>query len=231
MRNRPSTPAAARPTPTQAPRCRLLLASGSPRRRELVRWLGLPVRVQVPRVDETPRPGETPEAYVLRLARAKAAALRTAAGADDIILAADTAVVFAQRILGKPRDEAEAAAMLQQLQGRAHGVLTGFALLWPAQGREHSQVVRAAVHMRPLSAEEIAAYIATGDPLDKAGAYAAQNPVFRPVQAVEGCFANVVGLPVCAVAQALAAWGCPPVRGMVPRCRAAFGYNCAIGIP
>ena len=211
--------------------CRLLLASGSPRRRELVRWLGLPVRVQPPQVDERLRAGEAPAAYVRRLAQTKARALAAQAAADEIILAADTAVVHGTRILGKPRDAREAAAMLRSLAGRSHEVLTGFALLWPARQRAEARVVTSPVHMRALTPAEIRAYVASRDPLDKAGAYAAQNTAFRPVERVEGCFANVVGLPVCAVAQVLMAWGCPPVRGLVPRCAQAFGYNCAIGIP
>ncbi len=211
--------------------CRLLLASGSPRRRELVRWLGYPVRVQVPQVDESLRAGEAPAAYVTRLARAKALALAPQAAADEIVLAADTVVVDRGRILGKPRDAAHAAAMLRALRGRAHQVLTGFTLLWPARDRAHSEVVTSTVHMRALSDAEIQAYIASRDPLDKAGAYAVQNTTFRPVARVEACFANVVGLPVCAVARALMAWGCPRVRGIVPRCARAFGYNCASGIP
>ncbi len=211
--------------------CRLLLASGSPRRRELARWLGLPVRVVPPQVDETRRAGETPEAYVRRLARAKATALSEQAAADEIILAADTVVVDGTRILGKPRHPQEAEAMLRTLQGRAHRVLTGFALLWPAQDRQMVALIESRVHMRPLSAEERRAYIATGDPLDKAGAYAVQNTTFRPVQQVSGCFANVVGLPVCAIAEGVMAWGCPRIRGLVPRCAQAFGYNCTIGIP
>ncbi len=217
-------------TPSPAP-CRLLLASGSPRRRELVRWLGLPVRVQVPQVDESLRAGEAPAAYVARLARTKARALAAQAAADEIVLAADTAVVDRDRILGKPRDPAHAAAMLRALQGRRHKVLTGFALLWPTRQREHTEVVTATVHMRSLTEAEIQAYIATRDPLDKAGAYAVQNTAFRPVERVEGCFANVVGLPVCAVARALAAWGCLRPQGLVARCAQAFEYNCDIGIP
>jgi len=212
-------------------RCSLLLASASPRRRALVHWLGLPVRVQVPRVDEHPRAGEAPAAYVTRVARAKAHALASQAASDEIILAADTAVVDDGRILGKPRDPDHAAAMLRGLQGRSHQVLTGFALLWPARGQEHVDVVATTVHMRRLSEAEIQAYVASRDPLDKAGAYAVQNATFRPVARVEGCFANVVGLPVCAVAQALEAWGCPRVHGIVARCQETFEYNCAIGIP
>ncbi len=218
-------------TQTAAPPCRLLLASGSPRRRALVHWLGLPVRVQVPQVDERVRAGEAPAAYVARLAQAKAEALAAQAAANEIVLAADTAVVDGARILGKPRHPAHAVAMLRELQGRAHHVLTGFALLWPAQKRAHHEVVRATVHMRAFTEDEIRAYVASRDPLDKAGAYAIQNPTFRPVTHIEGCFANVVGLPVCAIARVLAQWGCGQPSGMIARCAQAFGYNCAIGIP
>ncbi|NPA05875.1 MAG: septum formation protein Maf [Chloroflexi bacterium] len=208
----------------------LWLASGSPRRRALAQWLGLPVQVGPVPVDETPRANEPPRAYVQRLARAKAHAAQQRAPASFIILAADTAVVDQGRILGKPRDAADAVRMLRTLAGRPHEVMTGFALLWPAAAREHVDVVVTHVHMRSMDDAEIRAYVATGDPLDKAGAYAAQNTRFRPVARVEGCFANVVGLPVCAVARVLMRWGCPPVRGIVARCAQAFGYNCSIGL-
>ena len=220
----------ASPTSDPSP-CRVLLASGSPRRHELIRWLNLPVQIAVPRVDEKTRPGEDPAAYVARVARAKALALTAQAADDDIILAADTVVVDRGRILGKPHSPEHAEDMLHTLQGRAHHVLTGFALQWPARGREHVDVVSTTVVMRALTHDEIRAYVASRDPLDKAGAYAVQNQTFRPVAHVEGCFANVVGLPLCAVARVLMRWGCPPIRGLVPRCARAFGYNCAIGIP
>ena len=209
----------------------LWLASGSPRRRMLAQWLGLPVRVGPALVDERARPGETPEAYVRRLARAKAEAARAQAPAEAIVLGADTVVVYQGRILGKPRDPDDALRMLRALAGREHHVLTGFALLWPAAGREHVDVVRTRVWLRAMDEAERRAYVASGDPMDKAGAYAAQNPTFRPVERVEGCFANVVGLPVCDIARVLMRWGCPRVRGIVARCAQAFGYNCSIGLP
>ncbi len=207
----------------------LLLASASPRRAELVRWLGVPVVVRPARVDEAPRPGEDPEAYVRRVALAKARAV------EEVppgwwVLAADTAVVLEGRILGKPRDPQEATAMLRALRGRDHTVLTAFALREPRQGREHVRVVATRVVMRSYSNEEIAAYVASGLPLDKAGAYGIQDVPFRPVARLEpvACFANVVGLPVCHVYRTLQACLPLPQVDIAQRCRKAWDYVCSV---
>ncbi len=207
----------------------LLLASASPRRAELVRWLGVPVVVRPARVDEAPRPGEDPEAYVRRVALAKARAV------EEVppgwwVLAADTAVVLEGRILGKPRDPQEATAMLRALRGRAHTVLTAFALREPRQGREHVRVVATRVVMRSYSDEEIAAYVASGLPLDKAGAYGIQDSPFRPVARLEpvACFANVVGLPVCHVYRALRQYVPLPPPPIARLCSDTWGYACPV---
>ena len=144
------------------------------------------------------------------------------------IVAADTAVVDGDDILGKPADEADAAAMLRRLRGRPHAVLTGVAVLDAHTGHMASTVVRTVVHMRAFSDAEIAAYIASGDPMDKAGAYAIQNRTFAPVERIEGCYANVVGLPLCALGCLLRRLGASPVSGrdLAARCTAALGYNC-----
>ena len=221
----------------------ILLASQSPRRRELIGLHGQPQQAASADIDETPRPGEAPAAYVRRLAVAKARAAlthvlsggRSAAtpkvegrgrGAMRWIVAADTAVVDGDDILGKPADEAEAAAMLRRLRGRAHTVLTGVAVLDAHTGRLESAVVRTVVHMRAFSDAEIAAYIASGDPMDKAGAYAIQNRAFAPVARIEGCYANVVGLPLCALGCLLRRLGASPTPDLARRCVAALGYNC-----
>ena len=206
----------------------ILLASASPRRRELVTWLGFPVRAQAVEVDETPHPGEDPAAYVRRLAEAKARAGAPWAPEGWVVVGGDTAVVAEGQILGKPADAAEARAMLTRLRGRTHQVLSGVAVYRPTDDALWATVVTTQVHMRPLSDAEIEAYIATGDPLDKAGAYAIQNRAFQVVAGIEGCYANVVGLPLCHLAQGVAALLGPPDPGLPQQCMRTFGYNCAV---
>jgi septum formation protein len=176
----------------------VILASASPRRAALLTAAGIPFEALPVDIDETPRPGETPEAHVRRLAAEKA---RTAAprrpGAT--VLGADTVVVVEGRILGKPRDLADAAAMLRLLSGRAHEVLTGVAVLEPAGSEMVVETARTGVWFCPLSDEDIAQYVATGEPMDKAGAYAIQGIASRFVERIDGSYSNVVGLPVALV--------------------------------
>jgi septum formation protein len=184
---------------------RLILASASPRRLELLRSLGLTPEVRPVDLDEAPRRGERPEAMVLRLARAKAK-LAAADGDshDAVILAADTTVAIDGLILGKPSDPGDAARMLRLLSGRAHSVFTAIAVRAAAsparadgaRALEADDVCESRVHFSAISAEDIAAYVATGEPMDKAGAYGIQAGGGRFVQRVEGSYANVVGLPV-----------------------------------
>jgi len=184
----------------------LILASASPRRRELLHSLGLDFIVRPVDLDETPLPGEEPWIYVERLARAKAHA-RTAPG--ELVLAADTVVVLDGDLLGKPTDPGEAERMLGRLTGREHTVFTGVAVYEPAsaqaagqegpRGREVAAVERSEVLIAGLSTEEIRWYVATGEPLDKAGSYAIQGLGALFVEAVRGNYTNVVGLPLPAV--------------------------------
>lgn len=174
----------------------LVLASGSPRRRDLLAALGLDFVVRPADLDETPLPDEPPAAYVARLAREKA---RADARAHELVLAADTTVVLDGEVLGKPGDDAEARAMLSRLSGRAHIVLSGIALYDSAADREAVFVDETEVEIAPLSPTEIAWYVATGEPMDKAGSYAAQGLGSLFVTRVAGNFYNVVGLPVPAV--------------------------------
>lgn len=174
---------------------RLILASASPRRLELLLAAGFEVEVRPAHLDETLLRGESAPDYVLRLARAKAAAIP-----GEAVLGADTTVVVEGEILGKPRDDAEAAAMLRRLAGRCHEVLTGFCLR--RAGREIVRIERTLVWMAELTGAEIAAYVASGEPRDKAGAYAIQGLASRFIPRIEGSYANVVGLPVSAVWQA-----------------------------
>jgi septum formation protein len=186
----------------------LVLASASPRRRELLSGLGIAFTVRPVDLDESPRPGELPPAYVLRLAREKAAA-RVEAG--ELVLAADTTVVVDGQLLGKPRDEADARRMLGTIAGREHTVLTGVAL--HEKGKEDGEDGRAAtvessrVRMAAMSAAEIAWYAATGEPLDKAGSYAVQGLGALFVEEVFGNYTNVVGLPLPATFRLFAELG------------------------
>lgn len=188
----------------------VILASSSPRRRELLAELGVVFDVIKPDVDETQHAGEPPIAYVRRLSKAKAHAVQARLATPQVVLAADTSVILAAdtigideagEILGKPADAHEAHAMLARLRDRTHLVVTAFTLL--SDTLEHTQHVVTRVTMRAYSDDEIAAYIASGDPFDKAGSYAIQHPVFAPVARLEGSYSNVVGLPVEAVACAL----------------------------
>ena len=190
----------------------LVLASASPRRRDLLAGAGIALRVAAPEVEERPRPGERAVDFVLRNAAAKAEWVlgrHDHAGAGAL-LAADTVVVLAGRILGKPRDETDAADMLRRLSGRGHDVVTGVALYRLWDGRVADRRLFAdttAVRFRPLDKAEIAAYLATGEPLGKAGAYAIQGHGGALVEGVTGSYANVVGLPLERVLAVLAEWG------------------------
>ncbi len=171
----------------------LLLASRSPRRRELLDQVGLTYTVLAPDVDETPEPGESPQALVERLARAKAQAGREAAGGLPV-LAADTAVVTDGVALGKPADEAHGLTMLERLSGRSHVVVSGIAVA--ADGAVTSRVVESLVALRPTTEAERRAYWASGEPEGKAGAYAIQGLGAVFVERLEGSYSNVVGLPL-----------------------------------
>jgi MAF protein len=205
---------------------RLILASNSPRRRQLLTLTGLPFTVKVADVDESPIENETPAEYVLRLAEVKARAIQ--ADADQVVLAADTTVVDGDNILGKPADAAEAVAMLTRLRGKTHQVYTGIALLRQSDGLLLSDLCVTDVPMREYSDEEIHAYVATGDPLDKAGAYAIQHPDFQPVARMDGCFASVMGLPVCHVILQMRKMDIQPDTEFFKGCETVLEYNCPV---
>jgi septum formation protein len=173
----------------------LVLASQSPRRAEILRQAGIPFTVRVAPMDETPLSQEKPEDYVRRLAEAKARAVP--AGPDEIVLGADTTVVIDDVVLGKPADEADARRMLTLLSGRRHEVLTGICL---RRGEERIlDHAVTAVWFAPMSAPEIDDYVASGEPMDKAGAYAVQGVASKFIPRIEGCYFNVVGLPIALV--------------------------------
>jgi septum formation protein len=173
----------------------LVLASQSPRRRELLSTAGITFTLRVREVEEIRAPDEPPDDYARRLARAKAEAAWE--GRDEIVLGADTIVVLDQQVLEKPRDAADARAMLQRLSGREHTVITAICLRYPAGVQVDSTATR--VRFAALTADEIDAYVATGEPMDKAGAYAIQGLASKFVERVEGCYFNVIGLPLSQV--------------------------------
>lgn len=178
----------------------LILASASPRRRELLAAAGFAFDVVVSDIDERPWPREKPASYALRNASEKARAV-AARHPHATVLAADTIVVLDEHILEKPADAAHAAAMLRRLSGRVHEVMTGVCVWHPSSGgfQESAEVVRTLVWFRALSDIDIADYIATGEPMDKAGAYAIQGGAARFVERIDGPYDNVVGLPLEAV--------------------------------
>jgi len=174
---------------------RLILGSASPRRAALLRELGVEFSVQASDVPELRAAGESAADFARRLAHAKGAAV-SAASADAWVLSADTIVVVDGIVLGKPTDAADAASMLRQLAGRSHEVMTAVALTAPGGALADEVLVCSSVEFRPLTEAEIDAYIATGEPFDKAGAYGIQGNAARFVRRVAGSYANVVGLPI-----------------------------------
>ncbi len=178
----------------------LILASASPRRRALLAHLGLPFRVVVPQVEEDTPPSSQarPEALAETVALAKAQSVARQVS-DALIIAADTMVVDSDTILGKPKDGSEATAMLRRLRGKTHRVITGLAVVDAATRRAATAHAITIVRMRDYADADIAAYVARGEPLDKAGAYAIQDEQFHPVHSYDGCYCNVVGLPLKAL--------------------------------
>jgi septum formation protein len=182
----------------------LVLASASPRRRELLTQAGFEFQIHPAHIPEDPHPNEDPIAYVTRLAREKAEAVYPQLAPthpDLIILGADTTVTLDNHILGKPENPEDAARMLRLLSGRTHRVITGVAIVSATQTQSAAEVT--AVQFLTLSEEEIQAYIATGEPNDKAGAYAIQGHAARWIPRIEGCYFNVVGLPISLVSTLL----------------------------
>ena len=175
---------------------RLILASTSPRRAQILRDAGLVFSIISSAVDETPIPGEAPGELVLRLANAKAELVAARSVGPAIVVAADTVVVLEGQILGKPRSTDDARHMLEKLSGRTHSVVTGVSLIRLPDVEQRSFVETTLVHFDRLSANEITRYLATEEPHDKAGAYAIQGRGGRYIPRIEGCYYNVVGLPL-----------------------------------
>jgi septum formation protein len=244
----------------------LVLASNSPRRRELLALSGWLFHSRPAEVDESLRSGEAPATYVLRLAESKARAclrqyrtvraalayppgqsntggtpvrdgryrcistdaVAESAQAEQAILAADTAVVSGQAILGKPKDQAEAVVMLRSLRGRSHQVLTGLTVMRMNDRTLVTDLCVTTVPMRSYSDDEIDAYVASGDPLDKAGGYAIQHLGFHPVECLSGCYASVMGLPLCHLARSLRKLGFTSNADIAAKCQNTLGYTCPI---
>jgi len=207
---------------------RLVLASQSPRRRALLAGLGVVFDADAADVDETPLPGERPDALARRLCQAKAAAVAVRYPYATI-LAADTMVAVDTMLLGKPADASEAAAMLRLLRGRTHQVYTAVCV-----ARDGDLVARLSVSdvtMRSYTDAEITAYVATGDPLDKAGAYAIQHPLFAPVAAWTGCYAGIMGLPLRMVGEMLKEVGLMVSTDVVIVCGQLNGGKCCASSP
>jgi septum formation protein len=175
---------------------KLILASASPRRAEILSKAGIPFSVLSSAVDESPHPGERPEDLVLRLANAKAELVAARAVGPAIVIAADTTVVCEGRMLNKPDSTEEARAMLQLLSGRTHSVLTGVALIRLPGNQRRQFTESTLVQFRPISEVELASYLASGESYDKAGGYAIQGLAGRFIPRIEGCYFNVVGLPL-----------------------------------
>lgn len=206
----------------------ILLASNSPRRRELLALTGWPFRVQPSDIDERLLPGERPDAYVQRLAAGKAQRGLNSARPGEIILAADTTVALGELMLGKPENTEQAREMLRLLRAKEHTVFTGITLMRVAPEQTVTDLCVSTVPMRPYSDQELDTYVSSGDPLDKAGAYNIHDPGFDPAPAFAGCMASVMGLPLCHLTRAMKRMGETPAAGIPQACQAALGYHCSV---
>ncbi|HIE25562.1 MAG TPA: septum formation protein Maf [Anaerolineales bacterium] len=208
----------------------LLLASQSLRRRELIALLGVDFEIASANVDESLFPNESPADYVTRLAEAKARAFPPtgAVKGGRVVIGSDTVVVDIGETLGKPRDTRDAELTLRRLRGRTHQVYTAVAVYDETSKKIFSELSISDVPMRDYSDAEIKSYIATGDPMDKAGGYAIQHPDFQPVEKFTGCFASVMGLPLCHLARILRKAGVPVDAKMPLRCQSALNYACEV---
>jgi septum formation protein len=204
----------------------LILASQSPRRRTMLGWLDLAFDTTAAHIDESPIDHETPLALAARLARRKAEAARTTGAFSEPLLAADTVVDLEGRSLGKPATAEAARAMLRALRTTPHTVHTCLALADPDDDGVRCRCVTTEVRMRAYTDREIDRYVATSDPLDKAGGYAIQHAGFHPVKTVDRCYATVVGLPFCGLAELLRPRWTFDLASMPALCLANLGYPC-----
>lgn len=184
--------------------------------------------MDVSNIDETRLPFEAPDAYVLRLARQKAEAVLPRYHDHQVIIGSDTTVAIQNDILGKPVDASDARQMLLRLRGVTHQVFTGIAVLRVADKKIWTDVIKTEVPMRAYSLEEVESYIQTGDPMDKAGAYGIQNPYFQPVASMSGCYASVMGLPLCSLSRLLGQAGIQPLADVAQGCQSLIQYKCPV---
>jgi len=206
----------------------LVLASTSPRRRQLLALGGWQFDVSAADIDESALDRETPKEYVLRLAQAKALAVKDKVNRESIVIGSDTTVVDGNSMLGKPVDADDAERILGQLRGRTHQVYTGIAVYRVEDDRMFTDLSVTDVPMRNYSDDEIKAYVATGDPMDKAGAYAIQHPEFNPVESMQGCYAGVMGLSMCHVLRTLQKFEISPNADVPSACQSLLNYHCQV---
>jgi septum formation protein len=205
-----------------------ILASNSPRRRQMLAWLNWPFEVRPANIDETPLPGEKAGDYTLRLAMGKAREAGKTTSSGVLILAADTTVSDEWGLLGKPEDVEDARRMLMRLRGKSHQVCTAVAIFDPQTDQLLTELCTSLVPMRAYTDEEIEEYIRSGDPLDKAGAYAIQHAGFHPVENFSGCFACVMGLPLCHLERALRKLEVYPSIDVPNTCQGNLSYQCPV---
>jgi septum formation protein len=208
----------------------LTLASASPRRRELMALTGWDMRVVSTEVNEGSHPGEDAHALACRLAQAKARCAAEEVSGQGVLLAADTVVAYEGQLLGKPIDDADAIRMLTALRGREHNVVTALAIVPSGNGDLQTETCTTQVPMREYSTEEMKAYVDSGDAFDKAGGYGIQDRNFQPValEQMVGCFANVMGLPLCHLVRTTRRMGIEPPNDVPVACQAYTGYTCPV---
>jgi MAF protein len=219
--------------PAAAAQPEIILASASPRRKAYLEQFGLACRLLPADIDETPQVGEAPAALARRLAEAKAQAVAATVGRTSpaLIVAGDTVVAMGDELFGKPADDAEATQMLVRLRGRPHQVYSAVTVLHGVDGRWQTRLNTTTVTMRAYTDDEIAAYVQTGDPLDKAGAYAIQHPDFAPACKVEGCLSSVVGMPLGDLYDLLMAAGVRHLRPPAEVCGVRADFVCCRSLP
>jgi len=194
----------------------------------MLAWIDWDLEASSANIDESKRPKESAQDYVLRLAAEKAAHPIPGAGSDDVVIAADTIVVLDEEILGKPADEREAYQMLSRLRAREHWVMTAIAVRSGSTSQVREDICRTRVQMRDYTDEEIKQYIASSNPMDKAGAYAIQNDAFHPVVDFDGCFASVMGMPMCHLERTLQKFSIYKPDSLAVICQNHLKYNCSI---
>lgn len=204
----------------------LILASASPRRRELLALLGMPFEPRPSDFDETQFPTEAPLDYARRLAEGKGAVVH--AGEGELILSADTIVDLEGRVLGKPADPEEARAILSALRGKTHRVYTAFTLRVAGAGKVEAGFCQTDVRMRYFTETEMETYMATPSPYDKAGGYAIQDAAFHPVENIRGCYTNVMGLPLCHLANLFSEFGLSAPEELPWLCQQHLGITCRV---